>query len=33
MADAAPNSKLSIAYVDQYGAKHAATVTLTEWAR
>jgi S1-C subfamily serine protease len=33
MADAAPNSKLSIAYVDQYGTKHDTTVTLTEWAR
>ena len=33
MADAAPNSTLSISYVDQDGAKHSATVTLTEWAR
>ncbi len=33
MSDAAPDSKLSISYVDQYGAKHSATVTLTAWAR
>jgi len=33
MAAAAPDSKLAIAYVDQYGTKHNATVTLTQWAK
>jgi S1-C subfamily serine protease len=33
MANADPNSKLAIDYVDQYGKKHATTVTLTGWAR
>jgi S1-C subfamily serine protease len=30
---AKPDSKLSVAYVDQYGTKHSTTVTLTEWAK
>ena len=28
-----PGDKLAIKYVDQFGTKHSATVTLTEWAK
>jgi S1-C subfamily serine protease len=28
-----PGDKFAIEYVDQYGTKHSATVTLTEWAK
>jgi S1-C subfamily serine protease len=33
MASAEPDSKLTIGYVDQYGTKHTASVTLAEWAK
>ena len=33
MANDTPGSKLAIGYVDENGAKHTATVTLTEWAK
>jgi len=33
MANAHPGSQLAIEYVDQNGAKHSTTVTLTEWAK
>jgi S1-C subfamily serine protease len=33
MSDSKPGSQLSIVYVDQNGARHTASVTLTEWAR
>jgi S1-C subfamily serine protease len=33
MATAKPGSRLSVSYVNQEGAKHSATVTLTGWAK
>jgi S1-C subfamily serine protease len=33
MANDTPGSKLAIGYVDENGAKHTATVTLSEWAK
>ena len=33
MSDSKPGSQFSIVYVDENGAKHTTTVTLTEWAK
>ena len=33
MSGAHPGSQLTIVYVDQSGARHTTTVTLTEWAK
>ncbi len=33
MSGSKPGSQFSIIYVDQYGARHTTTVTLTEWAK
>jgi S1-C subfamily serine protease len=33
MSDSKPGSQLTIVYVDENGAKHTTTVTLTEWAK
>ena len=33
MSGSKPGSQLSIVYVDENGARHTTTVTLTEWAK
>jgi hypothetical protein len=33
MSDSKPGTQLSVVYVDENGARHSTTVTLTEWAK